>query len=269
MEGPKKRYPSLSPVATDEAPREPAGRETSVISRKELARELRRQAYQRAKQARATDPRHLAMKEAVKVRRREAYQQVKEKRKAHEAEFKARRKVADAAARVETQRQLAERVRGALHGDAIIPSVISARSARGDASAPAEHQRANGHPVDPNGTDPDAADPDAAGPDAAGLAPAALVGKASKRGRAATRGKASGYDVAHEQDGRTAGNTGWARGDVAREVEEALEDPNIKDLMARLRAESARLAQLAAQQQSPPAGEDGCLPSEGRPETCP
>jgi hypothetical protein len=209
MEGPKKRYPSLSPAATDEAPREAAVRETSVISRKELAREYRRQAYQRAKQARATDPKHLAMKEAAKVRRREAYQQVKAKRKEHEAEFKARRKVADAASREESQRQLAQRVRGALQGDAFIPSVTSALSAGGDVSRPAGHHRA--------------------GSDGAG------------------------------------GDGG--RGDVAREVAEALEDPNIKDLMARLRAESARLAQLAAQQQSPLADEDACLPSEGRPET--
>jgi hypothetical protein len=60
----------------------------TVISRKEHARLLRRQAYQRAKQLRATDPRHLAMKEALKQRRRDAYQAVKAKRKAAAAEQK-------------------------------------------------------------------------------------------------------------------------------------------------------------------------------------
>lgn len=61
---------------------------TEVISRKEHARLLRRQAYQRAKQLRATDPRHLALKEALKQRRRAAYQVVKAKRKAAAAEQK-------------------------------------------------------------------------------------------------------------------------------------------------------------------------------------
>ncbi len=60
----------------------------SVISRKELARDLRRQAYQRAKAWRAADPKQIEMKAAAKVKRREAYQQVKERRKAAEASSK-------------------------------------------------------------------------------------------------------------------------------------------------------------------------------------
>lgn len=56
--------------------------ETTVISRRELARELRRKAYRDAKARRATDPRFLAMKEAAKQRRRELYQVAKQKKKA-------------------------------------------------------------------------------------------------------------------------------------------------------------------------------------------
>ncbi len=65
-----------------------------IISRKELARQMRRQAYQRAKEQRAKDPRHLAMKEELKKRRREQYQQLKEKRKAETAKKKTQAKVA-------------------------------------------------------------------------------------------------------------------------------------------------------------------------------
>ena len=55
--------------------------ERRVLTRKELARELRHQAYQKAKQRRATDPRMIAMKEAAKIRRRELYQQLKERKR--------------------------------------------------------------------------------------------------------------------------------------------------------------------------------------------
>lgn len=93
-------------------------RDTSVISRKELARELRREAYQRAKKARAVDPRHLALKEAAKQRRREVYQEVKKRRKAQgaelEAKHKSRNEVAQAQARSEAKRQLAERVKSVI-----------------------------------------------------------------------------------------------------------------------------------------------------------
>lgn len=54
--------------------------ERRLLTRKELARELRRQAYERAKKQRAKDPRVIAMKEAAKVRRREAYQKAKAQR---------------------------------------------------------------------------------------------------------------------------------------------------------------------------------------------
>ena len=52
------------------------------LSRKERARQMRRAAYLRAKEQRATDPRYLAMKEAAKLRRREAYLVAKDRAKA-------------------------------------------------------------------------------------------------------------------------------------------------------------------------------------------
>lgn len=56
-----------------------------ILSRKELAKEQRREAYQKAKQRRATDPRHLALKEAAKAQRRAAYEQLKQGRTADAA----------------------------------------------------------------------------------------------------------------------------------------------------------------------------------------
>lgn len=70
-------------------------------TREEQARALRRQAYQRAKQLQANDPKRLALKEALKARRRELYQQVKLRRQAQKAEQKRR----EAAARTERRRQ--------------------------------------------------------------------------------------------------------------------------------------------------------------------
>lgn len=51
-------------------------------SRKELARQLRREAYVRQKAQRAADPRVIALKEVAKQRRKEAYQAAKARRKA-------------------------------------------------------------------------------------------------------------------------------------------------------------------------------------------
>src|SRR6185312_15534978 len=61
------------------------GSDSRVVRGRELARLLRRQAYQRAKELRAKDPRHLAMKQLAKEKRREAYRAAKEKRKAAES----------------------------------------------------------------------------------------------------------------------------------------------------------------------------------------
>lgn len=62
------------------------------LSLKERARQLRRQAYERAKAQRATDPRYLAMKEAAKQQRRVRYRQLKEQRKAAAKSEKTREK---------------------------------------------------------------------------------------------------------------------------------------------------------------------------------
>ena len=80
--------------------------DTRVLSRKELARHLRHQAYQRAKEQRAKDPRYLAMKEAVKVRQRALYQEVKAKRKAEAAAEKAHVKAHREQERAEARRGL-------------------------------------------------------------------------------------------------------------------------------------------------------------------
>lgn len=84
--------------------------ERRVLSRKELAKEMRRAAYKKAKEQRAQDPRHLAMKEAAKVRRREAYQKIKEQRKVAQAEEKTKLKTAKtterAAKRAESENEL-------------------------------------------------------------------------------------------------------------------------------------------------------------------
>ena len=57
---------------------------------REKARRIRREQYQRAKQARDSDPRHAAMKERARQARRDAYQVVKARRKADDAAKKDR-----------------------------------------------------------------------------------------------------------------------------------------------------------------------------------
>ncbi|HTM44640.1 MAG TPA: hypothetical protein VL137_06770 [Polyangiaceae bacterium] len=69
-----------------------SGDDSRVLSRKELAREMRRAAYRRAKEQRATDPRFIAMKAAAKEQRRALSQKMKEKRKNQEAAQKAHAK---------------------------------------------------------------------------------------------------------------------------------------------------------------------------------
>jgi hypothetical protein len=95
---------------TQDAERSSDTGERRVLSQKELAKEKRHAAYQRAKEQRATDSRYLAMKEAAKVQRRAAYQKVKDRRKAAAAVEKAKRKAAHAVAcarrREESDREL-------------------------------------------------------------------------------------------------------------------------------------------------------------------
>lgn len=61
----------------------------SKLSRKEFAKQLRKQAYARAKEHRANDPKQVAFKEAMKQRRRDANEVAKEQRKAAAREDKA------------------------------------------------------------------------------------------------------------------------------------------------------------------------------------
>lgn len=86
---------------------------------------MRRQAYQRAKELRATDPRHLALKEALKQRRREAYQIVKAKRKAAAAEqklaAKAERAKERSSARKASSESLMQHVKRGAQVDALPP----------------------------------------------------------------------------------------------------------------------------------------------------
>jgi hypothetical protein len=85
------------------------------LSRKERARQIRRAAYLRAKERRATDPRFLAMKEAAKRHRREAYQVAKDRVKTARAAKKHAQKEKDetdrAAKRVAADEKLRSKVR--------------------------------------------------------------------------------------------------------------------------------------------------------------
>jgi len=58
------------------------------LSKKELAKQYRHEAYLRVKEYRKTDPRQIAMKEKLKEQRKEAYQKGKERRKAYQEEIK-------------------------------------------------------------------------------------------------------------------------------------------------------------------------------------
>ena len=62
------------------------------LSRKELARQFRHAAYQRAKEFRKTDPHQIAIKERLKEQQKEfqrdAYQKAKKRNKAYRAEIK-------------------------------------------------------------------------------------------------------------------------------------------------------------------------------------
>lgn len=62
------------------------------LSKKELARKMRREAYLRIKEFRKTDPRQIAMMEKLKQQRRDTYQKAKKSWKITKAE---RKKVAD------------------------------------------------------------------------------------------------------------------------------------------------------------------------------
>lgn len=75
-----------------------------ILSRKALAKEQRRAAYQKAKERRDSDPRYLAMKQQAKEQRRAAYQKLKERRKAEADTQKRAAKRAQTPDDVRTQR---------------------------------------------------------------------------------------------------------------------------------------------------------------------
>ena len=87
------------------------------VSRKERARQQRREAYLRAKDHRDKDPKFLAMKEAAKQHRHEVYQAAKERRKTATAGQKRERKQRDegewAAQRATASEKLMKMVRPA------------------------------------------------------------------------------------------------------------------------------------------------------------
>jgi hypothetical protein len=81
------------------------------LSRKELARQFRRAAYQRAKEHRANDPKQVTMKEAMKLRRCAEYKAGKERRKAFAAEQKTRREARESESRALKARELMKLVK--------------------------------------------------------------------------------------------------------------------------------------------------------------
>jgi hypothetical protein len=106
-----------------------------ILSRKELARHYRQQAYQKAKAWRAQDPKHLALKEAVKVRRREAYQEVKARRKAADSQEKAQRAAKQAEGRQAAKKELGSKLRRELKSARQRPGLIDLESALDSESA--------------------------------------------------------------------------------------------------------------------------------------
>jgi hypothetical protein len=59
--------------------------ESKHLSKKELAKQFRHEAYLRAKEYRKTDPRQIAMVEKLKDQRKDAYRKAKERDKAYRA----------------------------------------------------------------------------------------------------------------------------------------------------------------------------------------
>lgn len=90
------------------------------LTKKEYAKKLRREAYQRAKEYKKNDPREIARKEKAKEQRREAYQKAKER-------SKAAKKDKDKKPRIDLKEQL---VRAAELDERPLAPVISLDQAR-------------------------------------------------------------------------------------------------------------------------------------------
>jgi hypothetical protein len=80
------------------------------LSRKELARQFRHEAYLRAKEYRKTDPRQIAMTEKFKEQRRDAYQKAKKRNKAYRDQIKKASKEKSARKRIVKQDKLMKMV---------------------------------------------------------------------------------------------------------------------------------------------------------------
>jgi CRISPR/Cas system CSM-associated protein Csm5 (group 7 of RAMP superfamily) len=80
------------------------------LSKKELAKQFRRDAYLRAKEYRKTDPRQIAMIEKMKEQRRDAYQQAKKRNKAYRDQLKKSLKEKSARKRIVKQDKLMKMV---------------------------------------------------------------------------------------------------------------------------------------------------------------
>jgi len=85
-------------------------KEPRNLSKKELAKEFRHEAYLRAKEYRRTDPQQIAMKEQQKEYQREAYKKAKELNKAYRDEIKKASKDKSARKRIVKQDKLLRNV---------------------------------------------------------------------------------------------------------------------------------------------------------------
>jgi hypothetical protein len=80
------------------------------LSKKELAKEFRHEAYLRAKEYRKTDPRQIAIKKQQKEYQRDAYQQAKERNKAYRDKIKKASKEKSARKRIVKQDKLLKKM---------------------------------------------------------------------------------------------------------------------------------------------------------------
>ena len=80
------------------------------LSKKDFAKKIRHEAYQRAKLRQKTDPRHIAMKERLRARQREAYQKAKIRKKSAKEGSKAEASSSADDARLAHDRELLTKV---------------------------------------------------------------------------------------------------------------------------------------------------------------
>jgi hypothetical protein len=107
------------PKTSGDGGREP----TKRLSKKELSKKFRHEAYLRAKEFRKTDPRQIAMAEKLKEQRKEAYQKAKDRGKAYRAELKNKSDERAAKKKVLIQKKLSATIQT---GSAIMPSTQKA-----------------------------------------------------------------------------------------------------------------------------------------------